>query len=357
MYNTLYCISDATVPCARKKNPMVFLSTLPAGLEKPIERRLVSEVRPIRVFSVSDGLAVYDTRVNSHVLQNLPYLNNSFALLKKLNARKSFEQAADEVCACRQLPGPPKGMNSFRVMFSQENTFVSINKTYKEKLERFISAHFGMRLSGNRADMEFWLMKRSGGDMYFVRRLPGKAAGEPMKGKLRAELADMMCYLAHVGHGDCVWDPFCGYGAIPEAAVRYKPAVVFAGDTDPKCVAATRRSDALRLALQNRQHVDIRQSDIFDASTAMPMESVDKIITDPPWGIYDKKLDDIDAFYTRMFRVFSDMLKPGGLIVILTSRDTDLQSALGWLTLAERYGVLVNGKKANMNIIMKGEMI
>lgn len=86
--------------------------------------------------------------------------------------------------------------------------------------------------------------------------------------------------------------------------------------------------------------------------------SIDKIITDPPWGIYSA-IDVIDNFYTKALKEMIRVLKPGGLIVMLVGRNVDMEKILEQFTerlkIIESYNILISGKKATIFVLSKNK--
>ncbi|MDR1072035.1 MAG: hypothetical protein LBL21_05335, partial [Rickettsiales bacterium] len=72
----------------------------------------------------------------------------------------------------------------------------------------------------------------------------------------------------------------------------------------------------------------------------------DAIATDPPWGSYQKIGGD---FYANTMNEFARILKPGGRLVVLTAREMILPPHEK-LTRAEKFDVLIHGKKATVHI-------
>lgn len=84
---------------------------------------------------------------------------------------------------------------------------------------------------------------------------------------------------------------------------------------------------------------------------------IDKIVTDPPWGMYEDVGMDIEIFYNHMMKEMYRVLKPKGIIVILTAKKDELEKVLlgfkSRLKLLEKYNVLISGKKASIYKILK----
>ena len=83
---------------------------------------------------------------------------------------------------------------------------------------------------------------------------------------------------------------------------------------------------------------------------------MNKIITDPPWGIYKEDKRDYVEFYSKVLREFERVLIPNGIAVILTARKDGFIKALKSmpnLNLEKDYHILVSGKKAGVYKLTK----
>jgi tRNA G10 N-methylase Trm11 len=160
-------------------------------------------------------------------------------------------------------------------------------------------------------------------------------------------------------------DPFCGYGAIPAARLKYFPCqAVYAADSDAEKVKTTReklqaaviqsavnapgKASAPQVPLT--AYTECRQADFTKRDYFLPAASIKKLVTDPPWGIYDSETD-TDKLYASLLLNCQRILMPGGMLVLLAARDTLLKTIFAraeykGVTLRETYDILVSGKKA-----------
>ncbi len=77
---------------------------------------------------------------------------------------------------------------------------------------------------------------------------------------------------------------------------------------------------------------------------------ITKIVTDPPWGLYEN-IENIESFYSAMIKELVRVLKPKGIIVLLTARKDEFEKILSKqknLELLEKYEILVSGKKSGI---------
>jgi tRNA G10 N-methylase Trm11 len=162
------------------------------------------------------------------------------------------------------------------------------------------------------------------------------------KGELRPELAFLLCSFAKIEKGDLVCDPFAGFGSIPiQAKQHFAFQHFFVNDID---------QDKMN-RLKNRLQTDMISISYLDITHLknIGVQSLDKIITDPPWGYYEN-ISDIVMFYKNMFRSFSECLSDDGQMIILSARKQEMEQAAeeARVDILEKINTLVNGKKASV---------
>ncbi len=113
-------------------------------------------------------------------------------------------------------------------------------------------------------------------------------------------------------------DPFCGSGTIPiEAASLLPNARVLAADRDEEAVAGTRsNAEAAGVAVS----IDPKAIDARDLDEHYAAESVDAIVTNPPFGIRLHREADFYRLYHRFLTTAGLILRPRGVIVILVGK-------------------------------------
>ncbi|MCS6866316.1 MAG: methyltransferase domain-containing protein [Gemmataceae bacterium] len=190
----------------------------------------------------------------------------------------------------------------------------------------------GWHYSNENAWLELWLTIHSNTAVCGVRLSDRTMRHRTYKldhvaASLRPTVAAAMVRLAGIGPGMTVLDPFCGAGTIlAETLVvarqrRAGGAVrVLGGDIDPNAVFVT---------AQNLVHVGPADLARWDA-TALPLEraSVDRIITNPPFGKQLSSPDAIEPLYTAAAAEWDRVLKPGGRAVLLVMEQDILKRVL-----------------------------
>lgn len=130
---------------------------------------------------------------------------------------------------------------------------------------------------------------------------------------LNPTIAAAMVRLSEPTPGQVVLDPMCGGGTIIVERHDYDPKVMLlAGDYFPEKVAMARANLA---ALEVPAH--LLQWD----ATRLPLgdETVDRVICNPPWGNLVANKQANRRLYPWLLGHLRRCLKPGGLMVLLTS--------------------------------------
>jgi tRNA (guanine6-N2)-methyltransferase len=177
---------------------------------------------------------------------------------------------------------------------------------------------------------------------------------EHLPASLRPTVAAAMVRLAEIKPRQTVIDPMCGAGTIlAEVTQRVRdarlgPAFAFGGDVE---------AAALRAAGANLRRAGARDHLVrWDARRLpLPEESVDRVISNPPFG---KQLGDpaeIGPLYREVVEECDRVLRPHGRAVLLVSDKPALQeaaNAVGWKAL-KQLRVRVLGQMAALTVWRK----
>jgi tRNA (guanine6-N2)-methyltransferase len=149
---------------------------------------------------------------------------------------------------------------------------------------------------------------------------------EHIAASLRPTVAGAMVRLAGIGPGMTVVDPMCGAGTIlAEAAEiggrrRGDPVQVLGGDIDANAVFVASQNlskmNAIRVARWNASCLPLGES------------SVDRIISNPPFGKQLSSPEEIEGLYKAAAREWNRVLKPGGRAVLLVMEQDLLNDVL-----------------------------
>ncbi|MDR1655566.1 MAG: hypothetical protein LBR96_06155, partial [Treponema sp.] len=82
---------------------------------------------------------------------------------------------------------------------------------------------------------------------------------------------------------------------------------------------------------------------------------IDRIITDPPWGLYRETDRNTAQFYREMLDCFKSLLAATGRAVILSAAGEELENAAAesGLSITNKIPVLLSGKKAAIFLLRK----
>ena len=231
-----------------------------------------------------------------------------------------------------------------------------VPKDARLALERSVAAVTGLRPDSERPDLELQVSIREDGSAQFLAPARGERADDRKRGALPRSTARLLCELSAPRGDDVFLDPFTGSGALPlERARMGDYAMIFAGDADAACMEAFK--EALKAEERASASFSRKRRTIFpkildarDLSRFQP-SFFTAIVTDPPWGLYEK-LDEaaLLGLYADFLREADRVAAEGCRLVLLVGREAPLEEALArsgaaW-AIAEDYPVLVAGRKA-----------
>jgi len=241
---------------------------------------------------------------------NTPCINNLFLVLQSFHS-DSVLNAVKMIPRIALNPSIMKG-GSFRIVIMDSGKLRAIPYDVMADSERNISRRTGLSINRANPDTEVWLNRRNDGTTYFMVRINKHAAFDKTlkQGELRPDVAAVMLYKAKTGRRSVVADMFGGWGGIAAAVIEsglYDK--IYAGDISSECVRY------LKARFTGKRGCVVQKWDAL----ALPLAdmSVDSVITDPPWGEYER----INAapFYNAFIKEAGRVLRPGGSLVFLTS--------------------------------------
>lgn len=338
-----------------------YYSTFITGFSEVVKQALLSRIKDVKIDLLSDGLVIYKTSADTDTIKQLRFFNNSFLLLQqfpKLGANpinEMFRQVIRNKSLISVIHNYiPMKNTAFRVMATIENQFVSMDKNLLGKLESIISQEKGLILNRSKPDIEFLFAVRREGYGLFGLRLTRHTSYEKIleKGEIYPELAHILCLISEPKADDAFLDPFCGSGAIPLARAKGFPyKTIYASDIEKVFV------DKVRNKANNlKSKVVVEQCNALKLRN-ISNNSIDKVVTDPPWGIYLGKELNLEQFYQDMLMELWRVLRPDGLLVVMVANkdlfETVLDKFSDKLGLLIRFDTLVSGQKAGVFKIKK----
>jgi len=326
-----------------------YFSTFIPGLGEVVQAELKRKLPDLKVELLVDGLVVYETEASIEEVSALRFLNNSFYVFhffKKVEPNSlvgmmKFVYNSDFLKKM-SVPRVKSRDRSFRVITSYQNKLRAVELNVLKNAEEKIAKATRLTLDRSKPDLEFWFLERSEGIGFFALRLTYDRRSEKdlERGELRPELCNLLCILSEPQEDDVFLDPFSGTGAILRERMQIAYSKLFVGEKDKD------KFECLKTRF-HKNDVEVFQAD----ATKLPLgdDSVNKIVTDPPWGQAEEV--EAETLYKGMFAEFSRVLRRGGVLVLLTSQKDIVEEFLkesSDFSLDARYDVLVSGRKAGV---------
>ncbi len=338
-----------------------YFSTFITGVNKIVDASIRQLIKDIKIDLLVDGLIIYRTKYPKEKIRKIRFLNNSFVLLRKYQNLTSqpVKYMIQQIIKDHKIEAEiaPNIMHvgiSFRVIAKQDN-LISLDNNLLKQLENKISRVKQLRVNRSNPDVEYWFLVRREGFGVFGMRFTRHTdyAKILAKGELRPELASIMCLISEPNPQDVFLDPFTGSGAIPIERTRIAPCVqVIASDND-KTIIEQLKNKVKRLNIK----IAINRWDALHV-THVKDASVDKIVTDPPWGLHLGTDLNLSVFYSDMLKEFHRVLKSDGILVLLLANkelfEEILESKKDKFNLLSKYNTLVSGQKAAIYYMKKG---
>jgi len=336
----------------------VFYAAFIPGLQNLIADVIKERLSDVKIHKLLDGAVLFET-VTDYDKLNFFCFNNIFAVIDviehadsdvkpKTALEKHIKTVVKNNSACDVICNNNKKIRTFRIVASAENIPAAIDEKIRADAEIYISRFSGLNVNRSLPDTEFWFLFRSEKNQnnlsVFMKRLTLRPSWEKTlhKGELPPPFAWTLCRLARLVHSDTVMDPFCGYGSIPDAALKHFHIKKFiACDNNREAALYTKA----RFNKRKKEDLVFYESDFSALLSFVAEQSVDAIVTDPPWGEY-REINK-SAFYKEMFDVFHKLLKEGGRVVLLCANNDDfLKDVPESFKLESRTPILLSGKKA-----------
>jgi tRNA G10 N-methylase Trm11 len=346
-----------------------YYATFASGFQNIVKGIVEKNIQDAAVVLSLDGAIVFETSIPFDAAQDAERLrcfNNIFLALHILKQKEKDGAASGSVIEAHMSIAEKnrkirladfqrtKHVKTFRIVTSHANRLISVNEELKRKMEHAILMETGLIPNRSRPDVEFWFLYRNEGFSFFMRRLSKHASFDAAlrKGELPSQLAYMLCWLSDPRKSDVVLDPFCGYGSILRQRMHFPFEKFYAFDI--KAEAA--RISKINVTGQFLKKCEVRTVDFFAIFRCLKEESVDAIITDPPWGLYEALPMPAAQFYGAMMRICCGLLKPDGVFVLLTTRHDEVAASIACVKefiVVEHSDVLVSGRKARVYKIKK----
>lgn len=336
-----------------------YASSYTSGFGKYIEKWIKEFYPDCSIVFNFDGLIVYKTKQKN---TTVPFFNNTYLVLGYSKcAGRSF--SGDVVSFLNgtnfNLSGIAvgekfnKNYKTFKVLPFDKNQPTQIDYKLIKPLEKRIERETGLELAERKHDIDIILSRRSENVMLLMvkrtyQRLTEK---EIEKGSLRPEVAHILCKLADLQKEDVCMDMFCGSGAIARQIIKHFPYnMIFASDIEEEKITKLKKEYK-----NNNKKLYIKKMDALNLDHFKD-GFINKIITDPPWNMFNSSGKDFTSFYVKMLQEFARLLKIDGRAVVLMGNITEFETALSMTAnfcKEDVINVLINGKKANIYILRR----
>ncbi len=199
----------------------------------------------------------------------------------------------------------------------------------------------GWRLVDDNADVELWAQQAGRKLIVSVRLSEADLRHRDYKesnrpAALRPTVAAALCWLSEPTDDDVFLDSMCGSGTILiERALMGRYKQLLGGDIDAEAVRATIENFGPKHKPWDIQRWDARKLPLED-------QSVDAVVTNPPWGRQIGREADNVALYKAMMSEIARVLKPDGRAVLITSQWELLKKTLGQLGSLKSQRVIKN---------------
>ena len=340
----------------------IYFSTFITGFSEVIKEFLKNKIPDVEIDLIEDGVVVYKTNKGIDFIREVHVFNNTFLMLQLF---KNLGQNPTDEMMSRALKIKDlflgfedlisKNKNKFRIMATIDNQFVKMDNMLRERLENSIlKSNPKLKLDRTNPDIEFIFINRREGYGFLGFRLTRHTSYEKTleKGELYPELAYILCLLSEPSKHDVFLDPFCGVGSIPMVRVSgfgYKE--IIASDVEKFYVTRVRT----KVNKIKHSDVTVKKWNALNLNE-LKEESIDKIVTDPPWGINSGKELNLEKFYYDMLLEFNRVLKINGVMIILIANKDLFENILNKFDnfkLLNKYDTLVSGQKARVYKIKK----
>jgi 23S rRNA G2445 N2-methylase RlmL len=295
---------------------MKFLVTCDPGLEDIAEKEIKQKDKNARVerfFNFQGKLLVSS---KGKKLMNLHSIHHVVRLLKTFYLKESTLEEIKKVLSKIEIP-QMKDAKRFRVTSQRfgEHNFTSIDmqkiagEVFLEKYKKKVD------LENYDLNIRFDLVGKFG---YVGLQLTDdslyKRYQKPFNhiAAIKSTIAYAMIVLSDIKKGESILDPMCGSGTIPmEAASLFKNKVkIIGGDIDERCVQGS---------IENARLNNLDKYIEFKKIDAVRLEdyisSVDKIITNPPYGVRIEKRN-LKEFYKKFLLSSAKVLDEGKITLI-----------------------------------------
>jgi tRNA G10 N-methylase Trm11 len=325
-----------------------YLSTFPKGLKNIVVSAVSKYIPDIKVLALKPNQIIYKTNIDWHSLQDFPFWDTTFYIFKfwennNPNLKNIFNWALQSNNLWKQVKTFEDNKYSYRIIESRPGYKPGEFNALRNRVEQKLQSK-GINIDKGHPDYELRLIEETNLSYIGIRiSKPPEYKEVSKRNSLPQSIATFMIYLSKPEANDIVLDPFCGGGIIPilrSQLEKYKQ--IYAADKNLSYI-----NKKLQLIKTKPQNINLIRSNFRNLKDKISIK-VDKIVTDPPWG-YIEEIENIESFYNNMLQIFTQVLKPGGKVVLLTNRKEIIENSIKdikELSIQRKLHVEVSGRKA-----------
>lgn len=260
-----------------------------------------------------------------------------------------------------QVHPKPKGKPTYWLVTQMEGEHGYLRRDARKALALGLQGKFppSWKPAEDNASVEVWLTINNASAICGLRLSDRTMRHRTYKlehrpASLRPTVAAAMVRLAEIRPRHAVLDPMCGAGTIlaehlmVQSGIRADKGVTLGADLDLGALRST-AGNLRKLGQAHLLHADARKLPIAS-------QSIDRIVTNPPFGKQLSDPEEIGPLYQAMIREYDRLLLAGGMAVILVSAFSLLREAareVGW-KLVRQVRMRVLGQRAVISIWQKG---
>lgn len=249
---------------------------------------------------------------------NIRCINNLFVILSVFDS-ENITEAAKKVSRLT-FRFPAQNGKTFRIIVMDCGKLRAIPQNIMAGTENNISRQTKLAVHRANPDVEIWINRKNDGTTFFMARTKKHPPFEKKlkQGELRPDVADIMLHKAKPNKQSVIVDMFGGWGAIAAAVESGRYQKIYTGDINDECVSHQ------KTRLKNKRNCTVQKWDAFK----LPIDdkSVDSVVTDPPWGGYEKI--NVPRFYDDFIAEAARILRLDGSFVFLSSAQNEVIQSL-----------------------------
>jgi len=329
---------------------MLYYMQFPAGAQSLVISALGDVIEDASITFRDESALMFESTRKLESASTLPFASNVFRVLGSTHrgaVPKSIRQLVSRVDRMK-LPIARQKDAGFRVMVNIDGELVAIDRDLRGELELEISRRTNSKVQARGSGREYWIFGRKNLDeLLFCLRLPKPSTKAQAKGTLAPELAALLVLASNPEKQDVFLDPFGGSGALVESRLKYPFRQVIYSDI---------KRQPLAPAILRRRKTDPRirllQGDALDHAE-IEDGGIDVIVTDPPWGEFERLPMPYADFAAEIARSFDRMLstETGRFVMLVTRKqvETTVQALRNaTFRIHQTHRILVNGHPASV---------